>query len=192
MYICMLLPWNQMTTLHEVLWSDALYLKRVRATLIIQFGILTMLPRHLVMLCSAWTLKAEDEIVFSSVHTARARTTGTLSLCYRLCTGYSFCDLKYPNYNALSRGCLWSTASAPSRWSPGLRWSALLGLGLVKPSTSMEMASRRTSLWPITSTLDASLQKKKLVKTAVRSTHNYCLLWIIRNTFVYTFTVRGT
>ena len=110
---------------------------------------------------------------------------------YRLCTGYSFCSLKYPNCNALSRGCLWSTASAPNRWSPGLRWCRLLGLGLVKPSTSMEMASRSTSLWPITSTLDAPLQKK-LVKAAVESTHNCCLLWIIPNTFVYTFTARGT
>jgi len=44
--------------------------------------------------------------------------------------------------------------------APGLRWSAMLGLGLVKPSTSMEMANRSASLWPITTTLDAPLQEK--------------------------------
>jgi len=78
-----------MTTLHEVMGSDALYLKRIRATPTIQFGILKMPPRHLVMLCSTRTLKAEDETAFSSVHTACARATETHSLCYRLRTDYS-------------------------------------------------------------------------------------------------------
>jgi hypothetical protein len=180
-----------MTTLHEVMGSDPLYIKRTRATLTIQFGFLEMPPRHLAMFRMN-SMKPEEETAFSCVHTARVRDPQTHSLCYRLCTGCSFCGLKYPKSNAIARGCHWSTAPAPSRWrSPGLRWRALLGHGLVKPSTSMEKASRSTSLWPITSTLHAPLQNKQ-VKAALGSKHNCCLLWIIRNTFVYTFTSRGT
>jgi hypothetical protein len=58
-YVCMLPLWNQMTTLHEVMVYNSLYLKRIRATLRVQFGILTMPPRYLFMLYSTelWSLR---------------------------------------------------------------------------------------------------------------------------------------